>query len=338
MKTKKNAEVWSKIGDKRARFGLEEFVLVTRLNEGDENDVDKTLGAECRIVKEYFKNSGGKLRRKVSTMHLHVLEVNSTLIPTVAELEEIYRKELTPIVEEDESASHYSEGHGAEHAYHEESPRTTQPPQRGRFHPATNAFDGATSSIGGLEKEAQFDDVTDVPAAERKVDLLLEDPKLDEEIRGKNVGGKELETEPGFDDVRDVSAAKRNVEVREEYPKLEEEVRGKNVKGKDLEKGVGSGNDIDEQKNDKNGRGMCCKKIILEEEHPDVEKDIADFVTPENHDVDINESTQDGSVEINEAGCDPPKGRVSSEEKTALIVFSLHGPDEEEKVVRYRCI
>ncbi|CAA2970773.1 Hypothetical predicted protein [Olea europaea subsp. europaea] len=64
-------------------------------------------------------------------------EVNSTLIPTEAKLEEVYWKELTPIVEEDESASHYSEGgeakHDAElhHAYHEESPRVAQPPQRG---------------------------------------------------------------------------------------------------------------------------------------------------------------------------------------------------------------
>ncbi|CAA3023161.1 uncharacterized protein LOC111389822 isoform X2 [Olea europaea var. sylvestris] len=65
------------------------------------------------------------------------LEVNSTLIPTEAELEEAYWKELKPTVEEDESVSHHSEGDEVEqdvepyHAYHEESPRATQPPQRG---------------------------------------------------------------------------------------------------------------------------------------------------------------------------------------------------------------
>ncbi|CAA3011728.1 Hypothetical predicted protein [Olea europaea subsp. europaea] len=61
----------------------------------------------------------------------------------------------------------------------------------GRFYPVTSAFDGATSSTahvpeyepnGGLEKEAGFDDVTDVPAAERKVDLHEENPKLEEKI------------------------------------------------------------------------------------------------------------------------------------------------------------
>ncbi|CAA2974804.1 Hypothetical predicted protein, partial [Olea europaea subsp. europaea] len=145
--------------------------------------------------------------------------VNSTLIPTEAELEEAYWKELKPIVEEDESVSHHSEG----------------------------------DEKDGLEKEVGFDDVIDVHAAERKVDLPEEDSKLEEEekVREKNVGGKELETEPRFDDVRDVPAAETNVEAREEDPKLEEE-----------------------------------------EEHPNVEKWIADFVTPEKHDVDTNESTQ----------------------------------------------
>ncbi|CAA3023479.1 Hypothetical predicted protein [Olea europaea subsp. europaea] len=56
-------EVWFKIGEKNTKFGLEEFILVTGLNAGDENDVDKTLGEECRIVKEYFRNSGGKITK-----------------------------------------------------------------------------------------------------------------------------------------------------------------------------------------------------------------------------------------------------------------------------------
>ncbi|CAA2969952.1 Hypothetical predicted protein [Olea europaea subsp. europaea] len=217
------------------------------------------------------------------------LEVNSTLIPIEAELEETYWKELKPIVEEDESVSHHSEGDEAEqdaelqHVYHEESPRAAQLPQR-----VTSAFDDATSSTAyvpenepkdGLEKEVGFDDVTDVHAAERKVDLPEEDSKLEEEeeeeVRGKNVGGKELETEPRFDDVRDVPAAETNVEAREEDPKLEKEVRGKNVGGKDLEKEAGSGNDINEQENEKTIKESVEKIIILEEEHPDVEKRIA---------------------------------------------------------------
>ncbi|CAA3022061.1 Hypothetical predicted protein [Olea europaea subsp. europaea] len=198
----------------------------------------------------------------------------------------------------------------------------------GQFHPATSTFDGATSSIAyvpgnepkdGLEKEVGFDDVTDVHAAERKVHLPQEDSKLEEEeeVRGKNVGGKELETEPRFDDVKDVPAAETNVEAREEDPKLEEEVRGKNVGGKDLEKEAGSGNDIDEQENEKMIKKSVGKEIILEEEHLDMEKGIADFVTPEKHDVDTNESMQGGIRSIE-------RTRVSSEEKSALTVFSVH--------------
>ncbi|CAA3026453.1 Hypothetical predicted protein [Olea europaea subsp. europaea] len=227
-------------------------------------------------------------------------------------------KELKPIVEEDESVSHHSDGDEAEHdaepqhAYHEESPRAAQPPRRGfeinkldllrteieklegrlqavistrldwvekkidrlielavagRFHPVTSAFDGTTTSTAyvpknelkdGLEKKAEFDDVTDVHAAERNVDLTEEDSKLEkEEVRGKNVGVNELETESGFDDVRDVPVAETNVEAREEDPKLGEEVRGKNVGGKDFEKEAGSENDIDEHENEKNGQGEC---------------------------------------------------------------------------------
>lgn len=34
------------------------------------------------------------------------------------------------------------------------------------------------------------------------------------------------------------------------------------------------------------------KEIMVDDEHPDVEKGIADFVTLEKHEVDANESTQ----------------------------------------------
>ncbi|CAA3008909.1 Hypothetical predicted protein [Olea europaea subsp. europaea] len=219
----------------------------------------------------------------------------------------------------------------------------------GRFHPATSAFDGATSSTAyvlenepknGLEKEAGFDDVIDVSAAERKVDLLEEDPKLEEEkIRGKNVGGNELETEPGFDDVRDIFAAKTNAEAREKDLKLEEEVRGKNAGRKDLEKETGFGNDIDEQENEKMVKESVGKEIILEGDHFDVEKGIVDFVMPEKHDVDTNESTHGVFLEVDEAGCDLSKGReYRRKRKTRLLCSPYTDPDEEEKVVGHQCI
>ncbi|CAI9764566.1 unnamed protein product [Fraxinus pennsylvanica] len=63
LKTGKKEEVWFKIGGKRTRFGLEEFVLVTGFIAGNDDNVDETLGAECRILKEYFKKSVGKITK-----------------------------------------------------------------------------------------------------------------------------------------------------------------------------------------------------------------------------------------------------------------------------------
>ncbi|CAA3029566.1 Hypothetical predicted protein [Olea europaea subsp. europaea] len=170
-----------------------------------------------------------EIPKRLASAAIDILEVNSILIPTEIELEKVYWKELTSIVEKDENASHHSEGDEAKHdveprhAYHEESPRATQPPQlgfeinvadllraemeklEGRLRAvistrldrwrkkltSTSAFDDATSSTAyvleneskdGLEKEARFNDVTDVPAAERKIDLPEEDPKLEEKM------------------------------------------------------------------------------------------------------------------------------------------------------------
>ncbi|CAA2983092.1 Hypothetical predicted protein [Olea europaea subsp. europaea] len=237
------------------------------------------------------------------------LEVNSTLIPTEVELKEGYWKELKPIMEEDESVSHHSEGDEAEH--------DVEPQQRGfeiniadllrtkmekleegckqsyRLDLIGTAYAPENEPKDGLEKEVGFDDVIDVHAAERKIDLPEEDSKLKEEdVRGKNVEGNELETEAGFNDVRDVLVAETNLEAREEDPKLEEEVRGKNVGGKDLENEAGSGNEIDEQEKGKMIKESVRKEIILKEQHPDVEKGIADFMMPKKHDVDTNEFTQ----------------------------------------------
>ncbi|KAL2454251.1 Ubiquitin-like protease domain-containing protein [Abeliophyllum distichum] len=62
MKTKKE-EAWFKIGNKRARFGLQEFVLVTDLNATSSENVEMSRGADCRIVKDHFKKSGGKIMK-----------------------------------------------------------------------------------------------------------------------------------------------------------------------------------------------------------------------------------------------------------------------------------
>ncbi|KAL2479771.1 Ubiquitin-like protease domain-containing protein [Abeliophyllum distichum] len=62
MKTKKE-EAWFKIRNKRARFGLQEFVLVTSLNATSSENVEKSGGSDCRIVKDHFKKSGGKIMK-----------------------------------------------------------------------------------------------------------------------------------------------------------------------------------------------------------------------------------------------------------------------------------
>ncbi|XP_022899514.1 ubiquitin-like-specific protease 1A [Olea europaea var. sylvestris] len=75
------------------------------------------------------------------------------------------------------------------------------------------------------------------------------------------------------------------------------------------------------------------KEIILEEEHPDVEKGIADFVTPEKHDVDTNEFTQGDVVEIHEAGSDPLKGRgYRRKRKARLLCSSYTDPTKRRKL------
>ncbi|KAL6560687.1 hypothetical protein OROGR_004246 [Orobanche gracilis] len=56
-------EAWFVIGNKLARFGLQEFVLVTGLKAGRFEDV-KTYGVDSPLVKNYFKNSQGKITRQ----------------------------------------------------------------------------------------------------------------------------------------------------------------------------------------------------------------------------------------------------------------------------------
>ncbi|CAA2938093.1 Hypothetical predicted protein [Olea europaea subsp. europaea] len=62
------------------------------------------------------------------------LEVNSSLVPNEAKLDEVYWKELTSIMEEDESTTHHFEGDEVEHdakphhAFYQHFPRASQLP------------------------------------------------------------------------------------------------------------------------------------------------------------------------------------------------------------------
>ncbi|KAL2529273.1 uncharacterized protein Fot_21874 [Forsythia ovata] len=70
----------------------------------------------------------------VNVLESKELEVNSTLISTEAELEEVYWKELTPCVEEEDTDSQDSIRNETEHngkpshSFHQHSPRVSQPP------------------------------------------------------------------------------------------------------------------------------------------------------------------------------------------------------------------
>ncbi|CAA3028198.1 Hypothetical predicted protein [Olea europaea subsp. europaea] len=61
--TSKENEVFIKVGDKLARFGLQEFILVTGLKVGDLENEDPKLGQNSRLVKERFKRSNSKIKR-----------------------------------------------------------------------------------------------------------------------------------------------------------------------------------------------------------------------------------------------------------------------------------
>ncbi|CAA3025761.1 Hypothetical predicted protein [Olea europaea subsp. europaea] len=185
---------------------------------------------------------------------LNSKEVNSTLIPIEVEVEEPYWKELRPIMEEDKSVSHHSEGEEAEHdaesqhAYHEESPGAAQPPQCGF---EINIANLLRTEMEKLEERLQAIISTQLDQVEKKVDKLVE---LVVAVRfhpttsafdgatsstayvSENEPKDGLEKEAGFDDVTHVYAAARKVDLPENDSKLEkEEVRGKNVEGNELE-------------------------------------------------------------------------------------------------------
>ncbi|KAL2461355.1 DUF1985 domain-containing protein [Abeliophyllum distichum] len=64
VRTLKENEVWCKFGNKIARFGLEEFVLITGLKTGELESEHENLGLKSDLIQKYFKKSKGKVVRK----------------------------------------------------------------------------------------------------------------------------------------------------------------------------------------------------------------------------------------------------------------------------------
>ncbi|KAL2525506.1 Uncharacterized protein Adt_10560 [Abeliophyllum distichum] len=113
----------------------------------------------------------------VNVLESKELEVNSTLIPTEVELEEVYWKELTPCVEEEDTDSQDSKGNDTEHngepshSFHQHSLQVSQPPPVCHDH---NIADVVRMKIEKLEERLLGVISKRLNRMEYKIDSLVE--------------------------------------------------------------------------------------------------------------------------------------------------------------------
>ncbi|KAL2466865.1 Ulp1 protease family protein [Abeliophyllum distichum] len=447
IKTKKE-EAWFKIGNKRARFGLQEFVLVTSLNATSSENVENSGGADCRIVKDHFKKSeenimkgdvyeafkrckrnqtdkyklgliiistyvllameektlielwwfelvddldrfdkypwgkmsydytirilkrdmGDKLRNSlkegesrcryslhgfplaimiwafeaipnlgkkfakkccdgiprmlgweqpkrltsskvVNILESKELEVNSTLIPTEVELEEVYWKELTPCVEEEDTDFQDSKGNDTDHdgepshSFHQHSPRVSQPPPVCHD---PNITDVVRMEMEKLEERLLWVISKRLDRMEYKIDSLVELAAM----------GRFHSTTSACDSpIRNTT----NVPVAPPKVKRKEET-GPNDVMDELEK--------ERIIEDKDGEELVGGEKAVEDENVSnetefVEKGMSDdFFTPEKLEEDENKSTKGDIVQIENTGFDIPKGRGHRTKRKARLLCS----------------
>ncbi|KAL2525219.1 Ubiquitin-like protease domain-containing protein [Abeliophyllum distichum] len=170
----------------------------------------------------------------VNVLESKELEVISTLIPTEVELEEVYWKELTPCVEEEDTNSQDSKGNDIEHngesshSFHQHSPRVSQPPPvchdhniadvvrmemeklEERFHSTTSAYDSPIRNTTNVpvsppkmkrKEEAGPNDVMDELEKER----IIEDEDGEELVGGEKAADDEnVSNETEFVEKRNV--------------------------------------------------------------------------------------------------------------------------------------
>ncbi|KAL2490568.1 Ubiquitin-like protease domain-containing protein [Abeliophyllum distichum] len=434
MKTKKE-EAWFKIGNKRARFGLQEFVLVTGLNATSSEIVEMSGGADCRIVKDHFKKSGGKIMKGdvyeafkrckrnqtdkyklgliiilayvllateentlielwwfelvddldlfdkfpwgklsyeytirivkrdmgdklrnslkegesrcryslhgfplaimiwafeaipnlgkkfakkycdgiprmlgweqpkrltssdvVTVLESKELEVMSTLIPTEVELKEVYWKELTPCVQEEDTDSESSKGddteHGGEpsHSFHQHSPRVSEPPPVRHDH---NIADVVRMEMEKLEGRLLGVISKRLDRMEYKIDSLVEMAAV----------GRFHSTTSAYD-----SPIHNTTNVPVSPPEVKrKEKAGPNDAMDELEK--------ERIMEDEDGEELAGGEKSAEDENVGnetefVEKGMSgEFCTPEKLEEDENKSTKGDIVQIESTGFDIPKGR-----------------------------
>ncbi|KAL2505382.1 Ubiquitin-like protease domain-containing protein [Abeliophyllum distichum] len=411
MKTKKE-EAWFKIGNKRARFGLQEFVLVTGLNATSSENVEMSGGADCRIVKDHFKKSGGKIMKGdvyeafkrckrnqtdkyklgliiilayvllateentlielwcfelvddlhrfdkfpwgkmsydytirivkrdmgdklrnslkegesrcryslhgfplaimpkrltssdvVTVLESKELEVMSTLIPTEVELQEVYWKELTPCVQEEDTDSEDSKGddteHGGEpsHSFHQHFPRVSQPPPVCHDH---NIADVVRMEMEKLEERLLGVISKRLDRMEYKIDSLVEMAAV----------GRFHSTTSAYDSPIHNTT---NVPLSPPEVKRKEEA-GPNEKERIIE---------DEDGEELAGGEKSAEDENVSNETVFVEKGMSgDFCTPEKLEEDENKSTKGDIVQIESTGFDIPKGRGHRTKRKARLLCS----------------
>ncbi|KAL2493375.1 Tyrosine-sulfated glycopeptide receptor 1 [Abeliophyllum distichum] len=120
---------------------------------------------------------GWEQPKRLTSSEVVNLEVISTLIPTEVELEEVYWKELTPCVEEEDTDSQDSKGNDTEHdgepshSFHQHSPQVSQPPPVCHDH---NIADVVRMEMEKLEERLLGVISKKLDRMEYKIDSLVE--------------------------------------------------------------------------------------------------------------------------------------------------------------------
>ncbi|KAL2523773.1 Ulp1 protease family protein [Abeliophyllum distichum] len=234
----------------------------------------------------------------VTVLESKELEVMSTLIPTEVELQEVYWKELTPCVQEEDTDSEDSKGddteHGGEpsHSFHQHSPRVSEPPPVRHDH---NIADVVRMEMEKLEEMLLGVISKRLDRMEYKIDSLVEMAAV----------GRFHSTTSAYD-----SPIHNTTNVPVSPPEVKrKEKAGPNDAMDELEK--------ERIMEDEDGEELAGGEKSAEDENVGnetefVEKGMSgDFCTPEKLEEDENKSTKvvGDIVQIESTGFDIPKGR-----------------------------
>ncbi|KAL2537113.1 uncharacterized protein Fot_18504 [Forsythia ovata] len=248
----------------------------------------------------------------VNVLEAKELEVKSTLIPTEAELEEDYWKELTPCVEEEEDTdSQDSKENETEHdgepsySFHQHFPRVSQSPPVYHDHNIADVVRMEMEKLEGMllgviskrldQMEYKIDSLVELAAVGRFNSTTSACDSLNFNTTNVHVAQPEVERkeEVGPDDVMDELEKERIIEDETGEEFVEGEKAGE-------DENVSDETDIVE-------KGMS-----------------ADFLTPEKLEEDANKSTKavGDIVQIEDTRSELPKGRGHRTKRKARLLCS----------------